>query len=85
VLTLFRDVAVTATGQALIVWYEGGKILTAPINKDGVGTPTRIARISGEQPMPSIVAGNKLGEWYLAWLDYETGHLEAYAARLQCK
>ena len=30
-------------------------------------------------------AGSKPGEWYLAWLDYEAGHLEAYAARVQCK
>jgi serine/threonine-protein kinase len=35
--------------------------------------------------MPSIAAGSKPGEWYLAWLDYETGHLEAYAARVLCK
>ena len=51
----------------------------------GVGAPTRIARISGEQPAPSITAGTKPGEWYVAWLDYETGHLEPYAARVLCK
>ena len=77
--------AVAATGQAQMVWFEGGKVLTAAITRDGVGTPTRIARISGEQPTPSIAAGSKPGEWYLAWLDYETGHLEPYAARVQCK
>ena len=78
-------VAVSATGQAQMVWYEGSKVLTASITRDGVGAPTRIARISGDQPTPSITAGAKPGEWYLAWLDYETGHLEAYAARVQCK
>ncbi len=78
-------VAVAPTGQAQMVWYEAGKVLTASINRDGVGAPTRIARISGDQPTPSIMAGVKPGEWYLAWLDYETGHLEAYAARVQCK
>jgi serine/threonine-protein kinase len=31
------------------------------------------------------VAGSKPGEWYLSWLDYETGHLEPYVARVQCK
>jgi serine/threonine-protein kinase len=73
------------TGQAQLVWFEGGKVLTASITREGVGTPTKIARVSGDQPTPSIVAGNRPGEWYVAWLDYETGHLEAYAARVQCK
>ena len=78
-------VAVSATGQAQLVWFEGGKVLTASITRDRVGMPTRIARVSGDQPTPSIVAGSKPGEWYVSWLDYETGHLEAYAARVQCK
>jgi serine/threonine-protein kinase len=78
-------VAVSATGQAQVVWFEAGKIMTATINRDTVGPPSRIARISGDQPMPSIAAGSKPGEWYLAWLDYETGHLETFAARVLCK
>ena len=78
-------VAVSAGGQAQVAWYEGGKVVTASINRDGVGVPSRIARISGDQPTPSITAGSKPGEWYLAWLDFEAGHLEAYAARVQCK
>jgi hypothetical protein len=78
-------VGVSATGQAQVVWYEGNKVLTAALTRDGVGPATRIARISGDQPTASIAAGAKPGEWYVAWLDYETGHLEAYAARMQCK
>lgn len=78
-------VAVSASGQAQLVWFEGSKVLTAPLTRDGVGTPSRIARISGDQPLPAIAAGNRPGEWYVAWLDYEIGHLEAYAARVQCK
>jgi serine/threonine-protein kinase len=78
-------IAVAPTGQAQVVWYESGRIFTAPISRDGVGTPTRIARISGEQPTPALTPGKRPGEWYLAWLDYETGHLEAYAARVTCK
>ena len=78
-------VAVSATGQAQVVWFEGGKILTAAINRDTVGPPSRIARVSGDQPVPSITAGSKPGEWYFAWLDYETGHLETFAARVLCK
>ncbi|APR84862.1 Serine/threonine protein kinase [Minicystis rosea] len=78
-------VGVAANGQAQVVWYEGGKVLIAALSRDGVGPATKIARISGDQPIPSVVAGNRPGEWYVAWLDYETGHLEAYAARVQCK
>jgi serine/threonine-protein kinase len=78
-------VAVAPSGQAQLVWFEGGKVLTASFSRDGVGTPTKVARISGEQPTPSFAPGNQPGEWYLAWLDYEAGHLEPYAARIQCK
>ncbi len=77
--------AVSATGQAQLVWFEGNKVMTASINRDTIGPASRIARVSGDQPMPSITAGEKPGEWYLAWLDYEAGHLEAYAARVLCK
>jgi eukaryotic-like serine/threonine-protein kinase len=78
-------VGVSAVGQAQVVWFEGGKVLTAPVTRDGMGVATRIARIGGEMPMPSVAAGGKPGEWYLAWLDYEAGHLEPYIARIQCK
>jgi serine/threonine-protein kinase len=78
-------VGVASGGQAQLVWYEGGRVLTASVSKDGMGTPSRVARISGEQPTPSIAAGQKPGEWYVAWLDYETGHLEPYAARVLCR
>jgi len=79
------SVAVASDGHAQLVWFESGRVMTAPIGRDRVGTPSKIARISGDQPMPSIAAGDKAGEWYVAWLDYETGHLEAYAARVLCK
>ena len=78
-------VAVAADGQAQLVWYEGGRVTTASLNRDGVGVPTKIARVSGDQPMPSIAAGPRPGEWYVAWLDYEAGHLEPYAARVLCR
>jgi serine/threonine-protein kinase len=78
-------IAMTATGQAQLFWYEGGRVATASINRDGVGAPTKFARISGDQPMPSVAPGSKPGEWYVAWLDYEAGHLEPYAARILCR
>ena len=79
------SVAVSGGGQAQVVWYEGGKLATATITRDGVGPPTHFARVSGEQPPPSISTGDQPGDWLISWLDYEAGHLEAYAARIRCK
>ncbi len=78
-------VAVSSTGQGQIAWFENKQVLTAAISREGIGAPSRVARISGDIQTPSITAGAQPGEWYLAWLDYETGHLEAYAARVLCK
>ncbi|WP_437966070.1 serine/threonine-protein kinase [Sorangium sp. So ce260] len=79
------SVAIAPSGQAQLVWFEQGRMLTAAINRDGIGTPTKFARVSGDQPAPSISPGARPGEWYVAWLDYEAGHLEPYAARIQCR
>ena len=58
----------------------------ARITRDGVGAPTQHrARQRRACRRPRSPRGTKPGEWYFAWLDYETGHLEAYAARVQCK
>ncbi|AKT43355.1 serine/threonine-protein kinase [Chondromyces crocatus] len=78
-------VAVDAEGHAQLFWYEGGRVVTAALTRDGVGPPTRFARVTGDQPMPSVTPGTKPGEWYAAWLDYEAGHLEPYVARVQCR
>jgi serine/threonine-protein kinase len=78
-------VGMTTAGQAQLVWFESGRVVTASIGRDGVGLASKMARVTGEQPMPSITPSAKPGEWYIAWLDYETGHLEPYAARVVCK
>ncbi len=78
-------VAVSPTGEAQVVWFENKQVFTAPLTRDGVGPPSKIARVSADVPQPSLAPGTKPGEWYLAWTDYEVGHLEAYAARVQCK
>ncbi|WP_437568742.1 protein kinase domain-containing protein [Sorangium sp. So ce542] len=79
------SIAIAPSGQAQLVWFEQGRMLTASINRDGIGAPTKFARVSGDQPAPAISPGAKPGEWYVAWLDYEAGHLEPYAARIQCR
>jgi serine/threonine-protein kinase len=78
-------IAFSASGQGQAVWFEGGRVVTAALAKDGLGPVTKMARVISDQPTPSITAGEKPGEWYIAWLDYEAGHLEPYAARVQCK
>ena len=71
-------------GSGQIFWFEGPRLMTTPIDRDGTTSPSKIARVSGDQPLPSVAPGTKPGEWYVAWLDYEAGHLEPYAARVQC-
>ena len=78
-------VAVSTTGDAQVAWFDRGGLMIAPINRDGVGATTKIARVLGDQPMPSIAPGGRPGEWYIAWLDYESGHVEPYAVRVLCK
>jgi serine/threonine-protein kinase len=78
-------VAVSASGEGQIAWYEAGRVMTASIGRDGIGPASRIARVSGDQPTPSVVAGAKPGEWYVAWLDFESGYLEPYAVRVLCR
>lgn len=75
----------SASGQGQAVWFEGGRVVTAALAKDGLGPITKMARVISDQPTPSITAGEKPGEWYIAWLDFEAGHLEPYAARVQCR
>jgi serine/threonine-protein kinase len=78
------SVAMATDGAAQIFWFEGSKVMTSPIDRDGTTSPAKIARVSGDQPLPSVAAGTKPGEWYVAWLDYEAGHLEPYVARVSC-
>jgi serine/threonine-protein kinase len=75
-----------APGEAQLVWFERGRVMTSKLDRDGIREPSVIARVSSsEQPQPSVSAGEKPGEWYVAWLDYEGGHLEAYSARVECR
>ncbi len=75
----------SASGQIELAWYEAGNVIIATLGKAGVGTPTKVARVISDQPAPSIAAGAQAGEWYLAWLHWEAGHLEPYAARVLCR
>jgi hypothetical protein len=77
---------VSKSGEIQAFWYERGKVMTGKLDRDGVHDPSAIARVAGsDQPQPSVAAGSKAGEWYVAWQDYEGGHLEVYGARVECK
>jgi serine/threonine protein kinase len=79
--------AVTSTpdGLAEIAYYESGKVRIAAVSRDGVGTTSTFARVTGDQPRPWIAPGRTRGEWYVTWLDVEAGHTEAFVSRLQCR
>lgn len=78
-------IALDANGKVQVVWYELGKLMTSSLDRDGIRQPSKFARVSGDQPVPSVSRGQKPGEWLVAWLDYEAGHLEPYVARVTCR
>ncbi len=77
-------VAASATG-AMVAWYEASRLRIARISRDGIEKSSVLARVSGYQPYPAIVAGSEANQWYITWRDYEAGHLEAFVVRAQCK
>ncbi len=75
----------SADGLAEVAFYEAGRVRVAAISRDGVGTTSTFAKVTGDAPRPWIAPGRTRGEWYVAWLDLEAGHAEAFVARLQCR
>ncbi len=75
----------TNAGEIQLAWVESGRLLTASLGREGVGPVSKVARVVGEHPPPSIAPGAKAGEWYIAWLDYEQGYREPYAVRVECQ
>ncbi len=78
-------VATTPDGQAQVAFYEGGRVRVASISRDGLGTTSTFAWVTGDEPRPFIAPGWAHGEWLVSWLDVEAGHSEAFVARLQCR
>src|SRR5690606_3701398 len=77
-------VARSASGQAAVAFYAGDRLFISPVDRDGIGKPSVISRVSGFQPQPSLVEGTEPGEWLVAWRDYEAGQLEIFVARAHC-
>ncbi|MEZ4225482.1 MAG: serine/threonine-protein kinase [Polyangiaceae bacterium] len=80
-----RPGVATSDNGAAVAWYEGSRVKLARITRDGLDKPTTLARVGGYQPYPAIAAGEKSGDWYVAWRDYEAGHLEAFVVRARCE
>jgi hypothetical protein len=78
-------VASTADGLAEVAFFEAGRVRVAAVSRDGFGTTTTFARVTGDAPRPWIAPGRARGEWLVSWLDVEAGRTEAFVARLQCR
>jgi serine/threonine protein kinase len=78
-------VAISPEGLAELAFYEAGRVRIAGISRDGVGTTTTFAKVTGDQPRPWIAPGRARGEWFVSWLDLEASHTEAFVTRLQCR
>ena len=78
-------VAYAEDGPAEVAFYEAGRVRVAGISRDGVGTTSTFAKVTGDEPRPWIAPGRTRGEWLVSWLDVEAGHTEAFVARLQCR
>ncbi len=78
-------VAFDGAGNARVIWFEKGAIMTAPITRAKVGASAKVGRISGTQPAAALAPGKTPGEWLVSWLDYEAGLLEPYVARFNCQ
>ncbi len=79
------SLATSSSGQVECAYYEKGFVRIATLTRDGIGTASTIGRITNEQPRPSIASGTQKGEWLVAWQDFESGHTEAFATRVQCR
>jgi len=77
--------AIGVSGNAAVLaWYDESRLRLAALTRDGVGAVTSLSRVSGFQPQPDLVAGEKPGQWYISWRDYESAHLEVFALRTEC-
>jgi serine/threonine protein kinase len=68
-----------------IAWYDAGRLRLAKLGPNGPSEPTVLGRATGYQPPPNVLAGNKPGEWIVAWRDFEAGQHEGFLARAECK
>ncbi|MEP7051738.1 MAG: serine/threonine-protein kinase [Pseudomonadota bacterium] len=79
-----RPAVAAAGNSAAISWFDESRLRLAPLTRDGLGAITSLSRVSGFQPQPDLAPGEKPGQWYISWRDYESAHLEVFALRTEC-
>jgi eukaryotic-like serine/threonine-protein kinase len=79
-----RPAVAASNNNAVISWFDESRLRIAPLTRDGLGAVTSLSRVSGFQPQPDLAAGEKPGQWYISWRDYESAHLEVFALRTEC-
>jgi serine/threonine-protein kinase len=77
-------VGVSPDGEVGVAYFEKGLVRLAKLTRDGVGSPSTVAKVSGEQPRPTLAAAQTKGEWLVTWQDTEGTHSEIYVARVAC-
>ena len=80
-----RPALAAESESAAVAWFEGSRLKFARLTRDGLETPSVLARVSGHQPYAAIAPGTEPGQWYISWRDYEAGHLEAFVVRAGCQ
>ena len=83
----------TTNDDAVVVWYEAtqvqevSRVQMISAGRSGLGKPSTIAKVSGRdiQPYAEVSPSKSPHQWYVAWRDYEAGHLEAMLARVDCQ
>jgi serine/threonine protein kinase len=71
--------------SAVVAWFEDSRLRLAPMSRDGVGKPSTLSKVSGFQPNPDLTRGERPGQWYIAFRDFESAHLEAFTLRAECR
>jgi hypothetical protein len=79
-----RPEVAAAGNSAVISWFDESRLRIASLTRDGLGAVSSLSRVSGFQPQPDVAAGEKPGQWYISWRDYESAHLEVFALRTEC-
>ncbi len=72
-------------GEVYVSFFEQGKVKMAKVSRDGIGPASIVAKVTGDEPRPSLSSGRVAGEWLLAWQDQESNHAEAYVAKVSCR
>jgi hypothetical protein len=68
----------------VMAYYEDSRVKLASLTRNGVGKASVVSRVNGYQPNPDLVPGDAPGQWYIAFRDYESAHLEVFALRADC-